>query len=287
MSVALALGLDLLFGELPAGLHPVVWMGRYLRWAGRRLGGVWDGGLYLGLGAGACAVVGFGLEQLAALLPYPIAILFLAMLLEPLFSLRLLLIEVGGVERALGESLDTGRSRLSRIVSRDTSSLDASQVRAAALESLAENLSDSLVAPLLFYVVFGLPGAALYRFVNTADAMWGYRGSWRWKGRVAARVDDLLNLIPARLTALALWPFSLARLRREAAKAPSPNAGWPMAALGLALGVQLGKRAVYLLNPEGRVPEARDLARGLARARLVGLLSALGLALLAWEVRGA
>ena len=172
-------------------------------------------------------------------MPAWLVVLATALLLKPLFALRMLLVEVGAVEHALGESLARGRSRLRRIVSRDTTRLDAGEVRESALESFAENLSDSVVAPLFWFALFGLPGAAVYRFANTADAMWGYHGRWEWAGKFAARADDLLNLIPARITALALSLTArrpgqvLRRLPREAARTPSPNSGWPMAALAL------------------------------------------------------
>src|SRR5690606_3824928 len=127
--------------------------------------------------------------------------LALGLLLKPMFSWRMLRDEVHAVEQALGESLAAGRARLAWLVSRDVSALDASQVRESAIESLAENLNDSVVAPLFWFAVAGLPGAALYRFANTADAMWGYRGErhgrdWTWAGKWAARADDLLSWLP-------------------------------------------------------------------------------------------
>jgi len=292
VSVLLAALWDWRFGEPPAGLHPVVWMGRYLGWAGRGLTGR-PPRVAFALGAlrwllGACGVVlVYGaLERLSAPWPLWAEALLSALLLKPLFALRMLLEEVRGVEEALGESLEAGRRRLSRIVSRDTRHLSEAEVREGALESLSENLSDSLVAPLFWFALLGLPGAALYRFANTADAMWGYRGEWEWAGRFAARADDLLSWLPARLTAWMLWlcrpTFSLTALRDQARKTPSPNAGWPMAALALGLGVRLGKPGVYLLNPGGRSPTARDLRTGLswtARAGWIGLWATVALEL--------
>jgi adenosylcobinamide-phosphate synthase len=135
------------------------------------------------------------------------------------------------------------------------------------MESLAENLNDSVVAPIFWFVLFGLPGAAIYRFANTADAMWGYRGlrngvNWEWAGKWAARADDVLSWLPARITALLIKLLSqgvdLAKLGLEARKTPSPNSGWPMAAMALALGVRLQKPGVYVLNPSGTPPEPKD-----------------------------
>ena len=148
---------------------------------------------------------------------------------------------------------------------------------------MAENLNDSVVAPIFWFVLLGLPGAAVYRFANTADAMWGYRGvyrgkHWEWAGKWAARADDVLSWAPARLTALLLaiaaQGLPLSALHKEAGKTPSPNSGWPMAAMALALNISLGKPGVYSLNPEGRAPEAPDtvLAQGLASKVVLALV---------------
>jgi adenosylcobinamide-phosphate synthase len=194
----------------------------------------------------------------------------LALCLKPLMAWRMLRTEVLAVEAALGQSLEAGRERLSWLVSRDVAPLTEAQVRESAIESLAENLNDSVVAPLFWFAVAGLPGAALYRFANTADAMWGYPGErngrhWAWAGKWAARADDALNWVPARLTALLLWPWGQgAALRHAARLTPSPNGGWPMGAMALRLGVRLGKPGVYVLNATGRAPQAADVARAVA-----------------------
>lgn len=141
----------------------------------------------------------------------------------------MLLDEVVAVEEALQRNLEAARLRLRNLVSRPTESLSESEVRESALESLAENLNDSLVAPLFWFVLLGLPGAALYRFANTADALWGYRGRWEWAGKFAARADDLLNYIPARITGLLLCGLACPwkTLSREATKPPRPTAAGP------------------------------------------------------------
>ena len=200
-----------------------------------------------------------------------LAALLLGLLLNPLLALALLQSEVRAVEAALAESLDAGRARLAWLVSRDVAQLTAEEVRQSAIESLAENLNDSVVAPLLWFALLGLPGAALYRFANTADAMWGYPGLrgqgdqqryWQWAGKWAARADDALSWLPARLTALLLalaaGGVPLRVLAPEARKTPSPNSGWPMAAMALALGVRLSKPGAYCLHPQGRAPTAQD-----------------------------
>ena len=123
-------------------------------------------------------------------------------------------------------------------------------------------------------MLFGLPGAAVYRFANTADAMWGYRGTyrgqhWEWAGKWAARADDVLSWLPARLTAALIASRRIAwkTLAAEARKTPSPNSGWPMAAMALALGITLRKPGVYRLNPAGAEPDAAHVG---AAQRLAG-----------------
>jgi adenosylcobinamide-phosphate synthase len=157
------------------------------------------------------------------------------------------------------------------LVSRPTAALAPDEVASAAVESVAENLTDAFVAPVCFYLVFGLAGAAAYRAVNTADAMIGYRdGTLEWFGKVAARLDDALNFVPARIAALGLVGAAvLARedargawrvLRRDGGRTASPNAGRTMAAMAGGLGLTLAKRGAYRLG-DGRPPAASDIAR--------------------------
>jgi adenosylcobinamide-phosphate synthase len=160
---------------------------------------------------------------------------------------------------------------------------DEEQVRAAAIESLAENASDGLTGPLTWFVVAGIPGAAAYRFINTADAMWGYRNDrWRHAGWTAARADDLANVVPARLSGLALAVpgVPLRDRRQEAVRTPSPNAGWPMAATALRLGIRCAKPGTYVLHADGRPPATADTAAAIRLVRRRALALAAGAALL-------
>ena len=301
----LALGVDRWCGEPPLRWHPVVWIGNCLGWAGQRIAPSADAALperdliafvrgALAWCAGAIVVtaVALLLQLGLQMLPAWGQVIALGLLLKPMLAWNMLKSEVIAVESALSASLPQGRERLSWLCSRDTSALSESQVRETALESLAENLNDSVVAPLFWFALAGLPGAALYRFANTADAMWGYRGEragrlWEWAGKWAAHADDLLSWLPARLTALLLalaaGGLSPARLWRESSITPSPNGGWPMGALALALGVRLGKPGVYALNASGSAPTVADTARacalaGRALAMGVGLASCMALA---------
>ena len=288
-----ALAMDRAFGEPAARWHPVVGMGRYLGWAGGRIAPLQTpdallesrrqfvvGACYWLAGAAVIVALAWALQWLLLrLLPGGWAALLLGAALKPLLAWRMLQDEVAAVEAALGQSLAAGRARLARLVSRDVSMLSETQVRESAIESLAENLNDSVVAPLFWFALLGLPGAALYRFANTADAMWGYRGRWEQAGKWAARADDVLSWIPARLTAallLAMPPGRAApalwrQLPAEARRTPSPNSGWPMAAMALRLDVALEKPGVYRLHASGAAPLARDTALALIYARNVVL----------------
>jgi adenosylcobinamide-phosphate synthase len=298
LAMLVALLVDRLFGEPPARLHPVVGIGRYLNLFGARLAALSPplalagGALAWLLGALLCAALALGLEivLLQGLRPWVSwpgllgCALALGLLLKPLLAWRMLADEVWAVEAALAVSLDAGRAQLARLVSRDTRNLSATEVREAAIETLAENLNDSVVAPLFWFAIAGLPGAAVYRFANTADAMWGYRDHREWSGKFAARADDLLSWIPARLTALLMFP-PLPALLREARRTPSPNSGWPMAAIALRLGLSLGKPGVYRLNAQGAAPQPTDMPRALRLAQSAMLASAALLALAALALR--
>jgi adenosylcobinamide-phosphate synthase len=230
-----------------------------------------------------------------ASLPLPLQALLLGLLLKPTLAWRMLRDEVWAVEAAQAQSLVAARRRVARLVSRDVRHATGPQVRQAALSTLAENLNDSVLSPLLWWAIAGLPGAALYRYANTADAMWGYRGvrngrDWTWAGRWAARADDVLSWPGARLSAALLLAAAPAwravrLLPAEVRRTPSPNSGWPMAALALALDLVLAKPGVYVIHARGRLPAPQDTARALSLcARVVALcaLACAGLLLAAW-----
>ncbi len=265
MSLALAMALDALFGE-PNWLwsrvpHPAVLMGRLIgtadktfnHGAARKAKGVVLI-LALVLGAGLLGVV-------LNLIPF-VDILLGAILLAH----KSLIEHVRAVAEALGRSVEEGRQSVAMIVGRDTREMDEPAVARAAIESAAENFSDGVIAPAFWFLIGGLPGILIYKIVNTADSMIGYRTErHRDFGWASARLDDLLNLIPARLTALLLFPWgrplSLWReILTEARRHRSPNAGWPEAALSRSLSVALsGPRAYHgemrdfpWVNPEGR-----------------------------------
>jgi adenosylcobinamide-phosphate synthase len=300
-AVLVALALDRVFGEPPARVHPVVAMGHYLGAVGRRVSRVagaiprpgaefWAGALGWCVGAALVAALAWAAERSVQGLHPLVQAALVGTLLKPMLSWRMLRDEVRAVEAALADSLAEGRSRVGWLVSRDVTALSETDVREAAVSTLAENLNDSVAAPLFWFAVAGLPGAAVYRFANTADAMWGYRGErggrdWTWAGKWAARVDDALSWLPARLTALLIAIPSLGRgwsaVMANAGLTPSPNGGWPMGALAVGLGIRLGKPGVYELNGQGRAPQASDTAQALRRCGQVVALLALAAAAVA------
>ncbi|MEO0564222.1 MAG: adenosylcobinamide-phosphate synthase CbiB [Chloroflexota bacterium] len=268
----LALLIDIALGDPPNQVHPVAWMGRAIGamqarapQTGRALpllyGGViaWGGALLMWV---AVRMV----DQLTHRRRF--GWVLAAVILKQTFALRGLDRAAASVESALRDGdLDEARRLLSwHMVSRDTSTLSPSLCAAAAIESVTENTSDGFVAPLFFYVVAGLPGAYAYRWVQTCDSMLGYRDPAReWLGKVPARTDDLLNLIPARLTALAMIVGSRNPMRAwaiwrlDATQTASPNAGHPMSAAAGALGVELEKQGHYALGAGQRPPDPDDL----------------------------
>ncbi len=304
VALLVALAVDRWLGEPPERVHPVVWMGNYLAWAGRSvqahtlqdpslprdLKAFWLGALAWIVGCALVLIATLGLQvgviwlvTVGDMGSWVVSAVLLGVFLKPMLAWALLKSEVQAVEAALSNpdngSLEAGRERLRWLVSRDVTTLSESQVRESAIETLAENLNDSVIAPLFWFALLGLPGAALFRFANTADAMWGYPGlypkdgqgrNWAWAGKWAARADDVLAWVPARITALLLLivagGMSLNLLRAEAARTPSPNSGWPMAAMALALGVRLGKPGGYVLNGQAPAPQAQDTARAIRYA---------------------
>ncbi len=325
----LALALDLALGDPPNRFHPVVLMGHYVKAATRLAPKRGHAARFL---YGAALVMGgmllfslplaWALETLAkvchqlsgqrylcwsgvtrpglfatfARVDVPLAhVLLSAVLLKATFAWRGLARAARQVRAALvAGDLPAARRLLSwHLVSRDTARLDEGLIVAATVESIAENITDGLVAPLLAFALGGVPGAWAYRLANTCDSLLGYRDAEReWLGKFAARLDDALNWLPARLTAALLavgaalagesgrgaWRTALAQHSRTA----SPNAGWTMSAMAGALGVTLEKAGHYRLEGGDGALDTRTIDRALRVAGMtVGLFAGLLLAALA------
>ncbi len=245
--------LDFIFGD-PARLpHPVVWFGKMISWGEHRLN---KGSHRMAKGAVMAVflifLVFFVVWGLKRLIPNTVLWLILdTIIIFYCLAGTTLIREVREVFLALDRSLDEGRKQVARIVGRDTSQLSAQEVRTAALETLAENLSDGVIAPLFWFALLGTPGMLAYKMVNTLDSMVGYRTE-RYKdfGCWAARIDDVANYIPARLTALLMVIASgkLSLLKfvwKNGSKHASPNSGYPEAALAGILNCRFGGPHYY------------------------------------------
>lgn len=271
--IALPIGflLDLALGDPPAWPHPVRWIGRLIQFLEPRLrrritSEKWGGIVLLLLVVGLVGGVTGGLLALGTWL-HPVVRIALASLLVYLgISVQSLATEAQTVvDLEVAGDCDKARQRLSGIVGRDTKDIDTRDLCRACVETVAENSNDGVVAPLFYAALAGPVGLWIYKAVNTLDSMVGYRNQqYLHFGWASAKVDDVLNYLPARLTylLLALAAFLTRQegrqaLRvgwRDARKHPSPNAGWPEAAMAGALGVQLGGPCTY-----GGVPGDKPL----------------------------
>ena len=292
--------------------HPVIWQGRIIQTcdkflnkkekssAHRRLAGIFMLALLLAI----TLLISLLLVYLVSFLPFPQ--LWEALLASTLLAQKSLKQAVQTVGEGLKTSLEAGREAVSHIVGRDTARLDEHEISRAAIESLAENSSDGFIAPLFYLALFGLPGIALYKAINTADSMVGHKNEIHMDfGWASARLDDVVNWIPARLSAFLYGvaagltsPVSLVQswqaARRDAPEHISPNAGWPEAAMAGALGFGLGGPRAYrgqmldlpVMGRGRRDLRADDIDRALVLyAKMTGLATLLtGLAALAFIV---
>lgn len=290
----LALIIDAALGEMRPLFrlipHPVVALGRLISALDKRLNRPersdrarwWRGVLSWLVVAGLAAGLGWGIAFMARALPH--AWIIEAFVAAVLMAQKSLFSHVDDVARALQhQGLEAGRYAVSMIVGRDPQSLDEHGVARAAIESLAENFSDAVVAPAFWYVLFGLPGLAAYKAINTMDSMLGHRNARYLKfGWASARMDDLANLLPARLSGLILvlaacftakanpWR-ALITMMRDARHHKSPNSGWPEAAMAGALDLALGGPRKY----PGLVVEEKWMGSGRARAGVADMDRAL------------
>jgi adenosylcobinamide-phosphate synthase len=306
--VAAALFADTLLGEPPEAAHPVVLMGRAISAFERQALLLEDArrmrlaGVFL---AAALPALSFGLARgVLRLAPPKLRWSLEVGLIWTTLSMRGLAQVALDVERELdGGDLETARAHVGELVGRDTAHLSPGEVARAAIESVAENASDAVVAPMLYGLLLGAPGALAYKAVNTLDSMLGHpHPPYEDLGWASARLDDLINLLPARLTALlavfagstegAAIIATIATARRYGPLTRSPNAGWAEAAFAGALGLRLGGANLYggVLREgpvlgSGHLPEAADIRRAVRLMRQACLLLA-GLALVSSLARG-
>jgi adenosylcobinamide-phosphate synthase len=262
--------IDLVLGDPPNALHPVAWMGKaigLMEKGGLKLkpAGQFTYGIIITLFTTALfAVPSYYVIFYAWQFNIIAGIIISALLFKSTFAITGLRRAAQKIRDLLKEeNLDKTRFELRALVSRDTSKLSEPQLASAAVESVAEGLCDSLVAPMFFFLLLGVPGAVGYRVVNTFDAMIGYHGKYEYLGKFAARLDDVLNYIPARFSFLLLVLAAAFRKSgrrawqtacREHTRTESPNAGWTIAAMAGALDTRLEKTGHYVFRENGAIP---------------------------------
>ncbi len=277
---------DVVLGEPPAFLHPVVWMGKLIGLFVNRAP-VHDRKLYglimVFLCVGLAALAGTSTVLLGTGFP---GLIVAAFLLKTTFSIRMLLVSALGIKKSLDAGkIEKVRNDLRTFVGRDTSGLNEHQSASAVIESLAESFVDGILSPLFYYFFFGLPGAFAYRMINTLDSMVGYKKEpFIDIGYVAAKLDDIVNWAPARLSFVFIFIASLIFGRprstlktciRDHHKTESPNSGWPMAAVSGALMVRLEKVGYHVMGNDYPDPKTQQIKKA---AEIVGFSSLLVIA---------
>mgnify|MGYP001167465246 CR=1 FL=1 len=258
-----ALVIDRLLGDPHTPLHPVALVGRFIGYWGRPSRYPEKLQRVCGIVFWLITVLLFSLPFLlfSTLAPALVYLIVAPFLLKSCFAWRSLEEHARAVAEAVRAGIGPGREKVQLLVSRNTASLDREHILSAAYESLTENITDSIVSPLLFYGLFGLAGAAFYRAANTMDAMLGYRDERERLGWCSARMDDILNFIPARITAFLLLLYFAARgrlspafsmMRRDGKNRPGFNGGIVMAAMAGGAGVRFEKPGVYTIGDPDR-----------------------------------
>lgn len=275
--VWLALLADRVLGDPPNRYHPVAWIGKFIGWWGRPSlyppGIQRTAGIFMGLFTALIFSVPFYILDI--LLPLYIAIIAVPLLLKICLAWRCLEEHVSSVEDALLQE-GGGRQEVAKLVSRNAGSLSEEEILSAAYESMSENLTDSIVSPLFYYAFFGLGGAAFFRAANTMDAMLGYRDERVRIGWFSARLDDLLNFLPARLAGVSLliWFAVTGRAGdawavfvRDRRKRPGPNGGVTMALIAGGCGISFVKPGHYVIgDPVKSLMEAGGDVKAAVRA---------------------
>jgi len=259
--ILLAILLDLTWGEVPASIHPVVLMGSLIEFLKPQLLKINNKFSGIILALISLALFTIPLYFILQLLQFNLIIYILisGFILFTTFAIKGLIGSVREVKEQLDTDINQARQSVSHLVSRDTDNLSREEITSAALESLTENITDSVISPLFYTFFLGVLGGMAYRVINTLDAMVGYKDMENIDiGWFPARLDDLANYLPARITGVIMvisaafmgldWKSSYQTMNRDAHKTPSPNSGYPMAAAAGALGVQLEKKGAYTLG---------------------------------------
>jgi adenosylcobinamide-phosphate synthase len=268
----LAAALDIIFGEPPARIHPVVWIGNLISFLRARARPSRLQGALLAITVIITTVlIGHLLVRAAGIVPL-FSILVAAYLLKSTFAMRCLLQMSSDIGKMIDRDMDGAKKMLPALVGRDTKGLTRAQATSAVIESLSENYVDSILSPIFYYVLFsplgfGLEAALAFKAMSTMDSMLGYKTKGlKDLGYVPAHLDDLANYIPARLS---IFIMALSRPTKAVdtlkaafkyhGRTPSPNSGWPMSACAGTLGIRLDKPGFYVLLDEGREPDTSDV----------------------------
>lgn len=262
--ILIAIVIDLLFGELPEKIHPVVFIGRIIiifnkfkkkySYINKRIAGV-----FLTIFLILFLSIIFAFIIWVFKFNYWLMIVVSSILLSTTFSIKFLISSAETVKNDMNNDIEYARKSVSYLVSRDTTQLSYDKIISAVIETLTENITDSIVSPIFYTFIFGILGGISYRVVNTLDAMIGYKDPKNINvGWFPARLDDILNYIPSRITGILIiiaafilklnWKNSYKIMIRDANKTPSPNSGYPMAATAGALNIQLIKPGYYKLG---------------------------------------
>jgi len=248
--------IDVLLGEPPVYLHPVVGIGKLTEKLRDKFGRGRISGVLLTFILLLTFLIPLLFIDYLSWLP---KMLLSSFLFSTTFSIKFLFQSIIKTKNELEEDIEKARLHVSNLVSRDTSKLSMEQLISAVIESLTENITDSIISPIIFFILFGLPGAMGYRVINTLDAMVGYKDREnRFIGWFPAKTDDILNYIPARMTGFLIiiaafilrmdWRGGLKIMLRDGRSTPSPNSGYPMAAAAGALKIRLEKPGVYTIG---------------------------------------
>ena len=280
--------LDLIFGEPPAVIHPVVWIGKLIGFLKekaprktRKLYGVCMALIVMAFSVSIAIIAVFAAHL--DFVPFIIGVLIQAIFLKMTFAIKCMVQPAKKIQKILENDIETARKELIAYVSRDTSTLSRPQIISAVVESISENYVDALLSPIFFYVIFGpfgLPMAYLFKAASTLDSMVGYKNEkYIHLGWFSAKFDDILNWIPARLSPIfiavgavfsnifigkyeKLSPIEGIRASwREHKTTPSPNSGWPMAAAAGTLQIRFEKPNTYIIGDKYREPDSSDIVR--------------------------
>ncbi|MDO5851518.1 MAG: cobalamin biosynthesis protein [Methanobacteriaceae archaeon] len=282
--ILIAILLDLTIGELPNKIHPVVLIGNMITFLKNHLtSNNRFTGMLIALITVFTTVIITGIILTIADLNIISSIIIGSIIFSTTFSIKFLITSVEKIQKDLSTNLDAARKSVSYLVSRDTKDLTEAEITSATIETLTENITDSIISPILYGFIFNIPFAMMFRVINTLDAMLGYKTKELINiGYFSARLDDVLNYIPARIAGLYVvfaafclrydWKKSYKMLRRDARKTPSPNSGYPMAATAGALNIMLVKKDVYKLGDKRNKLTSKQISKAINITKVSTLL---------------